>query len=129
MLKDAANPDLIRFELHRVWVVEGTLKAGVRHIYSRRTDYIDEDSWQILIADRYDARGTLWRTSLAMVQEAPEIPVMGADGYEHLDLIQHRYLLQGMHNQEPKAPTYDATYANIKTTDYTAEALRRTGRR
>jgi Protein of unknown function (DUF1329) len=129
VLKDAANPDLIRFELHRVWIVEGTLKQGVRHIYSRRTDYIDEDSWQILIADRYDARGTLWRTSLAMVQEAPEIPIMGADGYEHLDLIQHRYLLQGMHNQEPRAPIYDATVANIKTTDYTAEALRRTGRR
>lgn len=127
--KDAANPDLIRFELHRVWVIEGDLKDGVRHIYSKRVNYADEDSWQILIADRYDARGTLWRTSIAMVQTAPEAPVMGADGYEHLDLIQHRYLLQGMHNQEPKAPIYDAKIANITPDDYTVEALRRTGRR
>ena len=92
-----------------MWVIEATLKQGFRHIYSRRTDYADEDSWQILIADRYDARGQLWRTALAMAQEAPEVPLMGADGYEFLDLIQHRYLLQGMHNQEPKAPIYNST--------------------
>lgn len=126
VLKDAANPDAIRFELHRVWVVEATLKEGVRHIYSKRTDYIDEDSWQILIADRYDSRGQLWRTALAMVQEAPEVPLTGADGYEFLDLIQHRYLLQGLHNQEPVAPIYNA---NLSPDDYTAEALRRIGRR
>jgi hypothetical protein len=127
VLKDAVNPDLVRFELHRVLVVEGTLKAGIRHIYSRRTDYIDEDSWQILIADRYDSRGQLWRTAIAMVQEAPETPLMGADGYEFVDLIQHRYLVQGMHNQEPVAPTYNGT--SLSPDDYTAEALRRSGRR
>jgi hypothetical protein len=126
VLKDAANPDAIRFELHRVWVVEADLKEGVRHIYSKRTDYIDEDSWQILIADRYDSRGQLWRTALAMVQEAPEVPLMGADGYEFLDLIQHRYLLQGLHNQEPVAPIFNA---KLSPDDYTAEALRRIGRR
>jgi len=126
VLKDAANPDAIRFELHRVWEVEGTLKADVRHIYSKRTDYIDEDSWQILIADRYDARGSLWRTAIAMVQEFPEVPLMGADGYEFLDLIQHRYLLQGMHNQEPYGSILNA---KLSTDDYSAEALRRAGRR
>ena len=127
MLKDAVNPDLVRFELHRVWVVEATLKPGIRHVYSRRTDYIDEDSWQILIADRYDSRGQLWRTALAMVEEAPEVPLMGADGYEFVDLIQHRYLVQGMHNQESKTPSYNGT--DLSPDDYTAEALRRTGRR
>ena len=30
------NPDLVRWELHRVWVVEATLKPGKRHIYSKR---------------------------------------------------------------------------------------------
>ena len=34
------NQDLIRYEKHRVWVVEGTLKDGERHIYSKRTMYI-----------------------------------------------------------------------------------------
>jgi hypothetical protein len=30
------NPDLVRWELHRVWVVEATLKPEKRHIYSKR---------------------------------------------------------------------------------------------
>jgi hypothetical protein len=124
---DAVNPDLIRFEPHRVWVVEGTLKAGFRHIYARRTFYIDEDSWQIAISDRYDGRGQLWRTALAFIQEAPETPVMGADGYEFMDLQAHRYLMQGMHSQEPEAPTYNKH--NLTPADYTADALRRVGRR
>ncbi len=39
------NPDLVRWELHRVWVVEATLREGKRHVYSKRTFYLDEDSW------------------------------------------------------------------------------------
>jgi hypothetical protein len=62
-----------------------------------------------------------------MAEEAPETPLMGADGYEFVDLIQHRYLVQGMHNQEPRAPTYNGT--DLSPDDYTAEALRRSGRR
>ncbi len=125
--KDAVNPDLVRFELHRVWVVEADLKPGFRHIYSKRVMYLDEDSWQCLIADRYDTRGQLWRTALAMAAEAPEVPLFGADGYEFVDLIQHRYLVQGMHNREPEAPIYNAT--SLSPDDYTPEALRRAGRR
>ncbi|MGH8445106.1 MAG: DUF1329 domain-containing protein [Solimonas sp.] len=61
---DTINPDYVRYELHRVWVIEGTLKEGVRHIYSKRTLYADEDSWLTPLADNYDARGQLWRVSL-----------------------------------------------------------------
>ncbi len=123
----AVNPDLLRFELHRVWVVEGDLKAGSRHEYARRVDYIDEDSWQIGIADRYDARNQLWRTALAFIATDPEVPLTGADGYEFVDLIQHRYLVQGLHSQEPTAPTYNGT--SLTPDDFTADALRRVGRR
>jgi hypothetical protein len=55
------NPEYVRYELHRVWVVEGTLKQGVRHIYAKRTLYADEDTWLTLWADNYDARNRLWR--------------------------------------------------------------------
>src|SRR3546814_12121379 len=55
------NPDLLRYELHRVWVVEATLKKGSRHINARRTFYVDEDSWSILIVDHYDGQGNIWR--------------------------------------------------------------------
>jgi len=49
--KNHINQDLARYELHRVWVVDSKLKPGVSHIYSRRTLYVDEDSWQILAVD------------------------------------------------------------------------------
>ncbi len=55
------NPEYLRYELHRFWVIEGTLKAGVRHIYSKRTVYADEDTWLAMWSDNYDGRGQLWR--------------------------------------------------------------------
>jgi hypothetical protein len=62
------NPAYTRNELHRVWVVEGTLKAGARHIYSKRTLFLDEDSWQAAVVDQYDGRGELWRVSIAYLK-------------------------------------------------------------
>src|SRR5262245_25020018 len=59
------NPDFVRWELHRVWVVEATLKEGKRHVYSKRTFYLDEDSWAALASDQYDARGQLYRAGFA----------------------------------------------------------------
>ena len=55
------NPDLVRWELHRVWIVEATLREGKRHVYSKRTFYLDEDSWMALASDEYDGRGQLYR--------------------------------------------------------------------
>ena len=55
------NPEYLRYELHRFWVIEGTLKSGVRHIYSKRTVYADEDTWLAMWSDNYDGRGQLWR--------------------------------------------------------------------
>src|SRR3546814_12861612 len=55
------NPEYARYELHRVWVVEATLKAGLRHAFSKRVFYVDEDSWSIAAVDCYDGRGQLWR--------------------------------------------------------------------
>jgi len=59
------NPDMMRWELHRVWVVESTLKSGKRHVYQKRVFYIDEDSWTALASDMYDARGQLYRGGFA----------------------------------------------------------------
>lgn len=57
------NPKYQRYELHRVWVLEGTLKPHMRHIYGKRVLYIDEDSWLVLWADDYDDHGNLWRAN------------------------------------------------------------------
>ena len=58
------NADLMRYELHRVWVVEATLKSNSKHIYGKRVFYLDEDSWSILGEDSYDTRGNLWRVGI-----------------------------------------------------------------
>src|SRR5690606_18241088 len=51
------NRDLARYELHRVWVVEATVKPGWRNTFSKRVFYLDEDSWTPVVADLYDTKG------------------------------------------------------------------------
>lgn len=53
------NPDYLRWELHRVWVVEATLKPGQRHIFKKRTYYLDEDGFGAGVSDAYDGAGKL----------------------------------------------------------------------
>lgn len=72
------NPDLVRWEKHRVWVVEATLKAGKRHVVPRRTYYVDEDSWQVLLVDGYDAQGRLGRQMYSLTLLAPDMPALTA---------------------------------------------------
>lgn len=58
------NPDYMRYELQRVWVVEANLKAGQRHSYAKRRFYIAEDNWLVVATEAYDGRGELWRVGL-----------------------------------------------------------------
>ena len=119
------NPEYPRYELHRVWVVDATLKPGSRHIYKRRTFYVDEDSWQILHMDQYDNRDQLWRVSEGHVINYYDVPTLWTALEVHTDLQAGRYLAIGLDNEYP---TYDFT---IKRTlaDYTPDALRREGKR
>jgi len=69
--KGTINSDYVRYELHRVWVLEGSLKQGVRHIYKKRELYVDEDTWLTAWADNYDGRGNLWRVTYVTSHYAP----------------------------------------------------------
>ena len=119
------NPEFLRYELHRVWVVEATLKEGATHIYKRRTLYVDEDSWQILAADIYDNRDQLWRVSEGHLINYYEKPLMWPTLEVHTDLQAGRYLAFGLDNEFPMC-TWDA---DLKSRDFTPAALRREGRR
>ena len=55
------NPDVVRWELHRVWVVDATLAPGKRNVVARRRLFLDEDTWQAVGVDEWDASGTYWR--------------------------------------------------------------------
>ncbi len=120
-----ANPEHLRYELHRVWVVEATLKEGARHIYKRRTFYIDEDSWQIMLADNYDNRDELWRVSEAHVINYYEQPLIWPTLELHIDLQAGRYLALGLDNEFPMC-VFDVEHT---ARDFTPAALRQEGRR
>jgi hypothetical protein len=78
LTKGLVNPDLLRWELHRVWVVEATLKAGKRHVQPRRTLYIDEDNTSIAATDAYDQGGNLFRVGLFPSIPMWDLPTVGA---------------------------------------------------
>ncbi|MGF6693962.1 hypothetical protein M2318_004046 [Metapseudomonas resinovorans] len=120
------NPNATRYELHRVWEVVATLKPGMRHIYSKRHYFIDEDTWAILEADHYDNRGELWRIGEAhsyyhysgqSAVNAMEITY---------DLNNGRYLASGL-TSEQRHP-FDFSY-QASTSDYSPGALRSKGLR
>ncbi|MBI2309127.1 MAG: DUF1329 domain-containing protein [Rhodocyclales bacterium] len=70
------NPELVRWELHRVWEVEANLAPGKRHVVGKRKYYLDEDTWQISLFDGWDAQGQLWRTSYTLTLLAPDVPAV-----------------------------------------------------
>jgi hypothetical protein len=120
------NQDHARYELHRVWEVEATLKEGQRHIYGKRVFYIDEDSWQATVIDHYDGRGELWRVAEAHNLQFydRQLPWYAIEAL--YDLLAGRYIVIGMDNEE--AGTYDFGFERSEK-DYTPAALRRSGRR
>jgi Protein of unknown function (DUF1329) len=97
------NQDLARYELHRVWVVDSKLKPGQSHLYSRRTLYVDEDSWQILAVDCYDARGQLYRVQEGHAMNYYDLPSLWTTLELVMDLSNGRYLALGLQNEEPKS--------------------------
>ena len=93
------NQDLMRYELHRVWVVDSTLREGTSHQFKRRTFYIDEDGWNIVAIDAYDNRDELWK-----YQEAANLvypPLLVAGGVPELiyDLQSGLYFVTAMINE------------------------------
>lgn len=116
------NQDLVRYEPHRVWVVEATLKAGKRHTYAKRVFYIDEDSWQIAHADSYDGRGELWRAHEIDAIQMYDAPTPWFAAEIFYDLQARRYLVTGLGNQEKPAKFGPKLGANY----FSPDNLRRT---
>jgi len=119
------NPEHLRYELHRVWVTEATLKEGMRHIYAKRTFYMDEDSWQTLVVDQYDGRGQIWRVSEVYPINYYEVPVTYSTLEAIYDLQNGRYLAVGINNEGD----IEDFGAELSLDDFTPAAMRRKGRR
>ncbi len=90
------NPDLVRWELHRVWIVEATLKADKRHIYSKRVFFLDEDSWTALASDQYDSSGKLYRSSFAYQSYSYDVQAPFVDTFAIYDFSSGAYNITGL---------------------------------
>jgi hypothetical protein len=125
------SPDRARYELHRVLVVEGTVKNPTRtlntlrgvanrgHSYSKRVLYIDEDSWSVALADNYDSEGNLWRFSEGHLINYYHVPVPWYTLQTSYDFKQQRYLVTGLDNQ---VGPYKFK-ASINATEFSPNAL------
>jgi len=123
--KHHINQDVMRYEKHRVWEVEGNLKDSYRHIYARRVFYIDEDTKGIVATEIYDGRGELWRVQELGGGVQYDLPLCGGSGDTVYDLMVGRYLMVGLINEE-KPIDFDAQHLDANR--YTPSNIRRLGR-
>lgn len=119
------NPELVRYEKHRVWVVEANLKENTRHTYKKRVFFIDEDSWQVAVSDIYDNRDELYRVAVAHGLNYYEVPTQWSTLEVFHDFQSRRYVAMGLDNE---AKMYDFS-VKLEEDEFTPAALRREGRR
>ena len=123
--KGHINQDYTRYELHRVWQVEATLKDGSRHVYGKRVLYIDEDSWQAVLADHYDGRGDLWRVAEGHLAYDSKQQLASMSAEVLYDLQSRRYIAMNLTNEEKNPVNYSFL---TKRRTFTPSALRRAGK-
>jgi len=121
-------PEYRRYELHRFWVVEGTVKPGARHSVAKKVLYLDEDSWIVALGEDYDGQGKLWRLNEDPVLPAWEIHSCVTGPLTNLnDLISGRYvvdmsILSG--GKDLKFYTDPSEDRRLRDDFFTAETLR-----
>lgn len=120
------NPELLRYEAHRVWVVEANIRVGYRHRYHKRRYYFDEDSWAIIYAEEFDEDGNLWQVSEAHVINYYEIPLVYSTLEVTYDLKSSRYYVEGLDNERGATMDFDR---ELKERDFSPAAVRRESRR
>ncbi|OLE19871.1 MAG: hypothetical protein AUG50_02335 [Betaproteobacteria bacterium 13_1_20CM_3_63_8] len=114
------NPDHVRWELHRVWVVEATLAPGARHSARRSVYYVDEDSWIAVLGDRYDANNQLWKTLFQLPIAAPDIPGTISGPYGFMDLLSGTWFVALIWNEKSEQLRIVPRYAD---TTFTSDAM------
>jgi hypothetical protein len=97
------NPDLVRWEKHRVWVVEATLHPGERNTTHRRMLYLNEDTYMCNLAEMYDADNNMVKTVTAHNRVVPHLPGTCETGYALWQFAQNAYTLTGF----CRVPPYD----------------------
>src|SRR5205085_9867635 len=99
--RDHANPDDLRYELHRVWVVEGTLAKGKHHVAPKRRLYVDEDTWFAVYSDSWDEEGRLWKFGHGTMYLVPDLPAVVVGSQFVYDLLAGAYVYGFAFNEAP----------------------------
>lgn len=93
------NPDYVRWELHRVWAVQATVKDGQRHQAPKSIYYLDEDSWNAVLGDRWDEQGNLWKTLWGISVVQPDIPTTAVMTNGFYDLVSGSWYANNLYNE------------------------------
>lgn len=120
-----ANPDFMRYEMRRVWVLEATLKEGYRHVFAKRVLFLDEDTGQALMSDYYDARGQLWQHAVINHYYAFDASTFHAGTSFYYDLNTGGYVAYNLFQERPQGPILNK--GDMKPSMFTPEAARNAG--
>jgi hypothetical protein len=120
-----ANPDYMRYELRRVWVIEGTLKEGFRHLYGKRVLFADEDTFHAVMSDYYDTRGQLWQHGMANYYYAFDTQAWHSGTSFFYDLNSGGYIAYNLFQERPVGPVLNK--GNLNSAMFTPEAARTAG--
>ena len=121
--------DLMRYELHRVWKVEASVKQGQRHMFAKRTFYLDEDTWMIMAADQFDAQGKLWRVMEATIYPAVELGACVSQEFMSWDLTVNRYMAENSTQESKPTDWLAGAEGRIDPKRFDPDELRRSGDR
>ncbi len=123
--RGSVNSALMRYERHRVWIVEATLKLGQSHLYGKRRFYVDEDSWSVLIEESYSRRGDLWRVALHGVVQFYDAVTPGIRLSIFHDLDAGTYFVSGLDGDRQPSIRFGGRAA---FSEFSPDALRRLAR-
>lgn len=113
-----ANPDTLRYERHRVWVIEGVLAEGQHNIIARRRLYLDEDTWFAVYSDAWDEQGQLWRFGHATMYLMPDVPAVILGSQFNYDFELGGYVYSFAFNGEPSAYKLTKPHSQTLFTPY-----------
>lgn len=126
--RDYIAPESRRYELHRVWVVEATVRQGMRHQAPKRLFYIDEDSWNALMAVDYDKQGQIWKVREGYTIPVYETGTCDMEAQAQYNLVDGRYLYDmtsvGVGKNDHRWLTESTGNPRLKRDFYTSDNLR-----
>lgn len=120
------NPEFLRYELRRVWVIEANVKPGSRHLYGKRRLFIDEDNWHAVMADNYDSRGDLWKHAIINYYYHPDTSAWQAGTSFFHDLNSGGYIGYTLANERERAAILNK--GEMDPSQFTPDRLRAMGR-